>query len=212
MASDRFRVARIGELPEIPVPDAGIVWRPVRRTLGITAFGVNAYTADPGEDVVEKHSEERLGHEEMYVVISGRATFELDGESIDGPPGTIVFVADPKVLRHAVAQESGTTVLAVGGRPGLHETSAWEYFFAAYAHAEKEEYDEAIAEIERGLAELADHPALHYHLACIECRADRLDEAAGHLQQALELDESLRRWAEEDEDLAPIRERLGIAG
>ena len=57
------------------------MWRPVRRRLGITAFGINAYTGEPGENVVEKHDEERLGHEELYVVVSGRARFELDGES-----------------------------------------------------------------------------------------------------------------------------------
>ena len=181
------------------------MWRPVRRKLGITAFGINAYTGEPGENVVEEHTEERLRHEELYVVVSGRARFELDGESVDAPAGTLVFLREPEVKRHAVAEEPGTTVLAIGGKPGLHETSAWEFFFAAYAHADRGDFDRAIADLNEGLAELPDHPALYYHLACIESRAGHLDEAKRHLERAIELDPGLQKWADEDEDLVPLR-------
>jgi tetratricopeptide (TPR) repeat protein len=201
----KYEVLKIDELDRIPVSGADVMWRPVRRRLGITAFGINAYTGEPGENVVEKHDEERLGHEELYVVISGRARFELDGESVDAPAGTLVFLSEPGVERRAVAEEPGTTVLAIGGKPGLHETSAWEYFFAAYSHAERGDFDRAIADIQEGLAEKPDSPPLHYHLACIESRAGRLDDARLHLDQALGLDPGLRKWAAEDEDLAPLR-------
>ena len=74
------RVQRIDELDSISV--AGVNWRPLRRTLGVTAFGTNAYTADAGEEIVEDHDElledppeGQRGHEEMYVVITGRAAF-----------------------------------------------------------------------------------------------------------------------------------------
>jgi quercetin dioxygenase-like cupin family protein len=207
MADAKYRVSTIDGLERIPVSGADVVWRPVRKPLGITAFGVNAYTGDTGANVVEKHTEERLGHEELYVVLTGRARFDLDGETIDAPAGTFVFVAEPTVQRHAVAEEPGTTVLAVGGKPGLHETSAWEYYFAAYSRADSGDFDGAIAELHAGLAERPDHPALYYHLACVECRAGRLGDARGHLDRALELDPSLQRWADEDEDLAPLRSR-----
>ena len=133
----KYKVLKVDELDRIPVSGADVMWRPVRRTLGITAFGINAYTGEAGENVVEKHTEERLRHEELYVVVSGRARFELDGESVDAPAGTLVFLSDPAVERYAVAEEPGTAVLAIGGKPGLHETSAWEYFFAAYSHADR---------------------------------------------------------------------------
>jgi quercetin dioxygenase-like cupin family protein len=201
----KYEVLRIDELDRVPVSGADVTWRPVRRRLGITAFGINAYTGEPGENVVEKHTEERLGHEELYVVVSGRARFELDGESVDAAAGTLVFLPEPAVKRHAVAQEPGTAVLAIGGKPGLHETSAWEYFFAAYSHADRGDFDHAIADMNEGLVELPDHPALHYHLACIESRAGHLDTARQHLDRALELDPGLRKWADEDEDLAPLR-------
>ena len=189
-----------------PVQGPGTLqWTPLRKHLGITAFGVNAYTAtEAGQDVVEEHNEERLGHEEIYVVVSGRATFVLDGDEVDVPAGSLVFLRDPKVKRYARAEEPGTTVLAVGGKPGSHEISAWEYFFTAYAIAE-DDFDGAIAELNAGLAEKPDHPPLHYHLACINARAGRLDEARRQLDRALELDPDLRKWADEDEDLAAIR-------
>src|SRR4029453_15030186 len=104
----KYEVLRIGELDRIPVSGADVTWRPVRRRLGITAFGINAYTGEPGENVVEEHTEERLRHEELYVVISARARFELDGESVDASAGTLVFISEPTVKRHAVAQEPGT--------------------------------------------------------------------------------------------------------
>jgi tetratricopeptide (TPR) repeat protein len=201
----KYEVVKIDELDRIPVSGADVTWRPVRRRLGITAFGINAYTGEPGENVVEEHTEERFRHEELYVVISGRARFELDGESVDAPAGTLVFLGEPEVKRHAVAEEPGTTVLAIGGKPGVHQTSAWEYFFAAYSYADRGDLDRAIANLNEGLAEQPDSPPLHYHLACIESRAGQLEQAREHLGRALELDPGLRKWADEDEDLAPLR-------
>jgi quercetin dioxygenase-like cupin family protein len=180
-------------------------WTPVRKHFGITAFGVSAYTAtEAGQDVVEEHTEEKLGHEELYVVVTGRATFVLDGEEKDVPAGSVVFLRDPKVKRYARAEEPATTVLAIGGKPGVHEVSAWEYFFMAYGVVD-DDPDRAIAEVQAGLAEKSDHPGLHYHLACIYARAGRLDEARTALDCALELDPKLQTLADEDEDLEPLR-------
>jgi mannose-6-phosphate isomerase-like protein (cupin superfamily) len=180
-------------------------WTPLRKHFGITAFGISAYTAsEAGQDVVEEHTEENLGHEELYVVVAGRATFVLDGDEKDVPAGSVVFIRDPKVKRYARAEEPGTTVLAIGGRPGMHEVSAWEYFFAAYGVVD-EDPERAVAELQAGLAELPDHPALHFHLACIYTRIGRLDEARVELARAVELDPKFQKWADEDEDLEPLR-------
>jgi tetratricopeptide (TPR) repeat protein len=200
-----YEIASLTGLESMKGPGT-LRWTPVRKHFGITAFGVNAYTAtEVGQDVVEEHTEERLGHEEMYVVLTGRATFVLDGEETEVPAGSAVFLRDPTVKRYARAAEPGTTVLAVGGKPGQHEVSAWEYFFAAYAAADEGDYDRALAEIDAGLAERPDHPALYYHRACILSRNGRLDEARTELDRALELDPGLQKWAGEDEDLAPLR-------
>lgn len=114
-----WQSVRLDEIEPIAVVDGALLWKPVRRALDVGAFGINAYAAlAAGDDVVEEHTEERLGHEEVYVVLSGRATFRLDGETLDAPAGTVVFVRDPNVKRHAVAAEANTSVLAVGGPRG----------------------------------------------------------------------------------------------
>src|SRR5512145_2464307 len=106
----------LDDIDPIAVVDGTLLWRPVRRTLDIGAFGINAYVApNAGDDVVEEHEEGTLGHEEVYVMLRGRATFTLDGETLDAPAGTIVFIREPTVVRHARAEEPDTQVLAVGG-------------------------------------------------------------------------------------------------
>src|SRR3954453_14958937 len=104
------------------VPGRGteLVWRPVRQALGTRIVGMGGFTADrAGQVVVEGHteSEDGMGHEEVYVVLCGRATFTLDGTEVDAPAGTFVAVIDPGVHRRAVAAEPGTAVLALGGAP-----------------------------------------------------------------------------------------------
>ena len=199
-----YEIASLGDVESLPGPGS-LRWTPVRKHFGITAFGINAYTAtEVGQDVVEEHDETRLGHEELYIVLAGRATFVLDGDEVDLPAGSAVFLRDPKVRRYARAEEAGTTVLALGGKPGQHEISAWEYFFAAYAYAE-DDPERALAEIDAGLAQKPDHPALFYHRACLNAKAGRLEEARAELDRALELDPTLKTWADDDEDLAQLR-------
>lgn len=120
----RYRVQALDELEEIH--REGLVMRPVRDALGVRAFGANAFTANAaGELLVEPHDEAGCGHDELYVVLRGRATFTLDGEEVDAPAGTFVAVGEPTVHRSAVAAEAGTAVLALGGPPTF-EPSAWE--------------------------------------------------------------------------------------
>src|SRR5918996_5436811 len=117
--ADGWKSTRLDENEPIPVVGGTLLWRPVRRTLDVGAFGINAYTAsNAGDDVVEEHTEKVYGHEEIYLVLSGRATFTLDGETLDAPAGTAVFLRDPSVKRHARAEEPDTAVLAIGGARG----------------------------------------------------------------------------------------------
>ena len=179
-----YEVVDVTSLESFPGPGT-LRWSPLRRPLGITAFGTNVYSAaEVGQDVVEEHTEEQLGHEEMYVVLKGRATFELDGKEHDVPAGSLVYLSDPKVKRYGRAAEPGTTVLAVGGKPGQHEISAWEAYFIAYAVVD-EDPERAVAEMETAVAERPDNAALHYHLACIYAKTGRLDEARASLDRAI---------------------------
>ena len=201
-----MRTVRLDEIEGVPVFGT-LVWKPVRRTLGVTAFGINAYTAAAaGDEVVEDHTEESLGHEEVYAVVSGHAVFTVDGEEVDAPAGTLVFLDDPKQRRSAVARNGGTTVLAIGGVPGKHDVSAWEYFFPALPAKAAGDYDTARRILEEGLAERPDLPALHYSLACIEALAGNRDRALDELDVAVAAAPRFRDAAQTDDDLDSIRD------
>jgi quercetin dioxygenase-like cupin family protein len=201
-----YEVAHLDELDRFPVDDEGLVWRPVRRHLGIQAFGCNAYTAEKaGDRVVEEHSE-RGGAEEVYYVVSGRATFTLDGDEHDAPAGTFVFCRSG-TRRGAVAAEDGTTVFAVGAIPGVpHETSKWEETFAAFGYLRRGDEAKGRETIE---ATIAAHPGEwqgHYNAACFEALTGHDDAAIAHLKRAVELDPAAKEAAAGDEDLAGLRE------
>ncbi len=119
---ESFRVAHVDEVE----PLLGGTWRPVRHFFGIGAFGVNAWVGrSAGDEVIEEHDEAE-GHEELYLVLTGGATFTIDGQSARAPAGTLVFVR-PGTTRVAVADEPDTRILAVGAKPGVAFTpSAWE--------------------------------------------------------------------------------------
>jgi tetratricopeptide (TPR) repeat protein len=201
---------RIDEIEAIPVVDGELQWRPVRRTLGIGAFGINAYTANAGELVVEEHDETGAGaghHEELYVVVTGRATFTVDGESFDAPVGTMVLLDDPKERRGARAVEDGTTVLAIGGERGRpYRVSPWEFAFAGTPAWKAGRYGEAEALLREGLAQYPDNPSLLYDLACLDALQGRSDEALEHLRTALEAQPKFKDYAVKDPDLASLRD------
>jgi uncharacterized cupin superfamily protein len=64
----------------------------VRRQLDIRAFGVNAWRgAAPGDRVIDDHDEVVEGHEELYLVLAGRAVFDFDDGEVDAPAGTLLL-------------------------------------------------------------------------------------------------------------------------
>ena len=199
-----MKVLRIDDIEGLPVLGT-LMWQPVRRPLGITAFGINAYTADaPGDEVVEEHTEQT--HEEAYIVIRGHAAFTVDGEEIDAPWGTIVFLDDPNQKRHATAKEAGTTVLAIGGEPGAHAISSWEYIFPSLPARNAEDWETARAILEEAVAERPDIPAIRYHLAQVEARAGNADRALDELAQACEERPDYAALAAKEDDFASIRD------
>ena len=200
-----MKTLRLDEIDGVPVFGT-LVWKPVRKTLGVTAFGINAYSAgNAGDEVVEEHTEEQLGHEEIYAVVSGHATFTVDGEEVDAPAGALVYLDDPAQKRHAVAKEAGTTVLAIGGVPGKHEISAWEYWFPALPLIRAGDYDAARRMLEEALQE-KEGPVMHYQLACLEALAGNRERALTELAVAIEGGERFRTYAASDEDFASIRD------
>jgi tetratricopeptide (TPR) repeat protein len=161
--------------------------------------------------LIEPHDELGAGagrHEELYVVIGGSARFTVAGEEFDAPARTVVFVRDPAVRRGAVATQSSTTALAVGGISGqAYRVSPWESVAHAIPAWRNGDYRTARTMIEDGLKEHPDNPSLLYELACVEALDDDAEAALGHLRRAVELKPDYARDAREDEDFASIRAR-----
>jgi len=203
--------AHIDDLDRIEMDD-GFVWRPVRRRFGIQAFGVNAYSPrEAGAQVVEEHTEEALGHEEIYLVLRGRALFTVDGNEHELGPGELVFVRDPALKRGALGLTDDTVVLALGGKPGEpHEPSAWEEMFAAVPLTREGRFEEAIQLHRDALADRPDHPALLYNLACMEALGGHPLDALLHLERAVELEPKWAAVAARDPDFASIRAEPGF--
>ena len=207
-----FAVARLEEIDEID--DGRCPFRPVRHHFGIMTFGVTAMTArSDGDRLINEHDEaEPDSGEELYVVMSGHARFDLDGESRDAPAGTFVHVP-AGTKRTAFAREAGTTVLAIGAAPKgkPYDPSGWELFAPLLPLFASGDYEEGA---DRAQALIADDPpygAVYYNTACLESRAGRIDAALAHLQRAVELSPSLADLARDDEDLAAVRERTEFA-
>ena len=200
-----YEVVHVDELEELPINDGEFVWRPVRRRFGISAFGTNAYTAKAGQRVVEEHFE-RGGHEEMYVVLRGRARFTLGDDEVDAPAGTIVY-AKPGTKRGAIAAEDDTAVLAVGAKPGVvFEPSPWEDLFAAFSYAGKGEIDKARGMITSAVGRRPDEWQGHFNFACFEVLYGDRDAGIAELQRAYELDpEAVSEAAKNDSDFDAVR-------
>jgi quercetin dioxygenase-like cupin family protein len=205
-----YEVAHLDELDRFPVDEEGLVWRPVRRKLGIKAFGTNAYTAEnAGDRVVEEHSEPE-GHEEIYFVLQGHATFTLEDEDVDAPAGTFVH-ATPGTKRAAHAVEPQTTVLAIGAKIGVpHEISPWEEMFVAFGYLRKGEEDEGRKVLESAIEEHPDAWQGYYNAACFEALSGQKEAAFDRLRRAIELDEQAREYAAKDEDFDGIRDEPGF--
>lgn len=141
-------------------------------------------------------------------MLTGRATFTLDGETLDAPAGTVIFIRESAVRRHARAVEPGTSVLAVGGpRGGAYEPSPWEDFFAAQRHRTAGDYEAFAAELEDALSRRPDHPATLYNLARAKVLLGRQDEALTHIRRAVELNPQLADYARADEDFGELHGR-----
>jgi hypothetical protein len=203
---DRYAVAHLEEIEE--TGDGRCPLRPIRHHLGITAFGVNSWTArEAGDRIINEHDEsEPDSNEELYLVTQGKAVFELDGERVNAPAGTFVF-ARPGVKRTATAEEPLTTILAIGGTPGeAYEASGWELWAPLNTLYGEGRYDEVA---DRGSVLVDAHPqypGLLYNLACAESLAGRTTEAIAHLRSSIESAEHSRAYAKEDPDFDPIRD------
>jgi mannose-6-phosphate isomerase-like protein (cupin superfamily) len=196
---------KVARLEDIERRDRDI---PVREHLGIHAFGINAYT--PGEDgtLINDHDESGTGQEELYIVLDGNATFEIDGDTVDAPAGTYVFVR-PESRRKATGDG---TVLAVGATHGqayqaVDWGDAWSFHRDSMVAYGEHRYADALEAVRGGLAQMPDHAGLNYNYACFATLAGETgDETFAHLRRSVELLPRFREDARRDDDFAAVRD------
>ena len=205
--------ARLDELEASPIlapgaTDDGRQRFDIRRRLEITSFGVQAFSAPTGVDVIREHDETLLGEagqEELYVVLNGTAAFEIDGESFEVPAGSFVHV-QPTAKRKATANEDGTTILVVGGTPGKAYEPAPDEAREAFAAYTEGDYDTAIAKQRIVVEKRPNDPVAHFNAGCFAARGGLADEALEHLRHAIEINERAKELMATDEDLDSIRD------
>jgi hypothetical protein len=201
-----YAVVHLDEIDELA--DGRFHYRPIRHHLGITAFGVTAWTGHAAGDlIVNEHDEgDPTADEELFLVLRGHAVFELDGDRVDAPVGTLIF-APPRTKRRAVAEEAGTTIILVEGTPGsAYNARGWELWAPLVPLYEAGEHAK-VADRLRVLVEASPQYALlFYNLACCESMAGRTTDALDHLRHAIEMSEEFRDSAKDDSDLDPIRD------
>src|SRR5581483_2096766 len=187
----------------------------VRHELGITAFGVNSWVGrNAGDRVIPEHAEDQEDdQDELYVVVRGRARFEVNEETVDAPRGTLVYVPAGPNRRTAFAEEAGTMVLAIGGIPGkAFEVHGWEFWGPLHDMFMSGDYEGVIAKGRESIEANPQYGMPLYNLACAESLAGHAQDAVKHLGMAIELWDGARDMARSDSDFDPIREGAGLPG
>jgi len=202
MSEQQWKVARIDEI------DQRGRTVPVREHLGIQAFGINAFTPSEDGTLINEHDEEGSGQQELYIVMDGAATFEVDGETFEAPAGSLVFV-EPGSKRKATGEG---TILALGGTPGqayqgLDWGDAWQYHSESLEAYGEQRYGDALDAVKRGLAENPEPPGLHFNYACFASLAGEVDDDLfDHLRVSVDGFPPFRQQAQQDSDLDPVRD------
>ncbi len=181
---------------------------PVREHFGIHGFGINAYTPTEDGTLITEHDESGSSQEELYIVLDGKATFEVDGETFEAPAGTFVSVR-PESRRKATGEG---TVLALGATPGeayqaIDWGDAWPFHSESMTAYGEQRYADALDAVRRGLEHFPDNAGLNFNYACFSTLAGDIDdETFSHLRRSVELFPPFRKQARGDEDLAAVRD------
>jgi tetratricopeptide (TPR) repeat protein len=184
---------------------------PLRRDFDIGAFGVNAvYQAKAGEQIVMEHDELGPfagGHEELYLVFKGGCAFTIDGDEVEAPAGTVVFVGNPATKRSSVATEDGTILVAVGGKRGeAFRPSPYDAMSEFNPSYVAKDYERALAVLNEVLDEYPGNPGITYNVACMEALLGRKDDAFGHLRYAVAEWPRAKELAADDDDFVSLRD------
>jgi hypothetical protein len=200
-----YEIAPLDEIDALT--DGGYRYRPVRHHFGITSFGATAWVGTAaGDPIINEYDEDSQPAEELFVVVRGRAVFDLEGEKREAPAGTLVHTPQG-THRTAVAAEPDTTILVIDGAPGkAYDATGWELWAPLRPLYDKGDHAELKARLEDVIAANPQYPMLVYNLACSEALSGRAADAIEHLERAVSASERLRASAREDSDFDSIRD------
>ena len=180
----------------------------VRRTLDITAFGVSAFSAPSGVTVINEHDETLLGEagqEELYIVLNGGATFEIDGETSRLRRARWSTCSRRRSGRRRRPKTS-TTILVVGGTPGKAYEPDPEEAARGIRGLQRRRLRDALAKQLVVVEKRPGDPVAHFNVGCFAARAGPRrpgDRAPG---RAVEINDRIKELIATDEDLDSIRE------
>jgi hypothetical protein len=191
-------------------PDPADHWLPLRHALGLQAFGLSAYVGDTGDVLVPSHDESGGGsgqHQELYIVLAGTATFDVDGERFDAPPATFVLV-DRGERRSAIAAAPGTVIVAAGGPVGeAYRVAPWEFGARAARARALGDVDELERVASEGIAAYGEHVTMLVAQACVAAQRGRPEEARVFLERAY-ADPDFGEWARAQAAAEPLLDPL----
>ena len=187
-------------------------YRAIRHELGISSFGATAWTGHAaGDRVINEHDPgDPTRDEELFLVFRGHALFDLDGDAIDAPAGTVIS-STPGLRRSAVALVPKTTIILVEGTPGApYDARGWELWAPLAPHYFAGEHALVADQLGTIVAAYPQYPMLLFNLACCESFLGRTEDALGHLRVAIGMAEEFRQAARDDPDLDGIRDEPGF--
>lgn len=108
-----YTAKKIGDMEAV----FGGAFKRARAELGVSSFGMQVIDLPPNFEDYPEHDESERGQEEVFVVMSGSAEIDVDGEKVGIDPETFVRVG-PGARRKITTGDQGARVLALGATPG----------------------------------------------------------------------------------------------
>ena len=207
-----YVVAKLDELEPAArsapgAPDDGRQRFDVRRGLGITAFGISAFSAPSGVVVINEHDETLLGEagqEELYIVMNGAATFEIDGEAVEAPQARSSRCSRLRSGRRRRPRTAPRSSSSAGRGQGVRGSARGSW--RGVRRVQRRGLRGSARQAARRGREAADNSVAHFNAGCFAARAGQADDAIEHLRRAVEINDRIKELIATDEDLDSIRE------
>ncbi len=169
------------------------------------SIGATAWTAsEAGDPIIAEYDADSAPAEQLFLVVSGGAIFNVEGETLTARPGTLVFTA-PGVNRTGGPQNPARPSSPSMVRHTAYDATGWELWAPLVPLNESGQHTELASRMVEVIATNPQYPMLGYNLACCESLSGRTDEAIEHLRQAVQAAEKFRADARDDADFDPVR-------